>query len=226
MQSNENIDEVIKDATEKNVNEKDNIETYIDNLNTKEDEVPTVITKDVLEKDAENQNLEDKEIMDAILDGEIYDVNYDRVNLYIVELTPDQANKLVQAVRTETFKPEEQKDKDFLDKTKTANAPSYADFNGNGKTYKVFRTPSEAVQYSEAIKRAAGIESKLIGNTDVAKRWLNKISEKEKYADVNKDIVAKETKGIDKVDDMGKKISFKKRAGTMMICACNSKEAC
>lgn len=131
---------------------------------------------------------------------------------YIIELTPEQANKLTHAITTKDLKPEEQKDKDFLDRVKTTNAPSYADFNDNGKTYKVFRTPSEAVQYSEAIKRAAGIESKLIGNTDVAKRWLNKISEKEKYANVNKDIVAKGTKGIDKVDDMNKKISFKKKS--------------
>lgn len=33
----------------------------------------------------------------------------------------------------------------------------------------------------------------------------------ELYVNVNKDIVAKETKSIDKVDDMDKKISFKKK---------------
>ena len=64
---------------------------------------------------------------------------------------------------------------------------------------------------SKAIKRAAGIESKLIGNTDAARRRLYNVSKKEKYVNVNKDILAKETKSIDKVDDMDKKISFKKK---------------
>lgn len=54
----------------------------IDNLNTKEDEVPAVITTADKEKDVKTQNLEGKEIMDNILNGEIYDTNYDRVNLY------------------------------------------------------------------------------------------------------------------------------------------------
>ena len=130
---------------------------------------------------------------------------------YIVELTPEQANKLTHAITTKDLKPEKQKDKDFLDRAKTTNISSYADFNDNSKRYKVFRIPSETVQFSKAIKRAAGIESKLIGNTDAARRRLYNVSKKEKYVNVNKDIVAKETKSIDKVDDMDKKISFKKK---------------
>lgn len=41
-----------------------------------------MITTAVKEKDVKTQNLEGKEIMDNILNGEIYDTNYDRVNLY------------------------------------------------------------------------------------------------------------------------------------------------
>lgn len=66
---------------------------------------------------------------------------------YIVELTPEQANKLTHAITTKDLKPEEQKDKDFLDRVKTTNAPSYADFNDNSKRYKVFGIPSEVVQF-------------------------------------------------------------------------------
>lgn len=41
-----------------------------------------MITTADKEKDVKTQNLEGKEIMDNILNGEIYDTNYDRVNLY------------------------------------------------------------------------------------------------------------------------------------------------
>lgn len=50
-------------------------------------------------------------------------------------------------VKTQNLEGKEIMDKDFLDRAKTTNTSSYADFNDNSKRYKVFGIPSEAVQF-------------------------------------------------------------------------------
>lgn len=142
---------------------------------------------DNIVKDVKSQD--DKEIIEAIKNDEFLDVTNKPANLYIVETSAEVNKQIIIEQIEQSLLPEEDQDKDFLDRIRTDASPSYASIDNPSVGFKVFTRPTDALAYADAVKRNTGMDVKAFGTTEMAKNWLTNMSQEAKFGNIGKDNV-------------------------------------
>ena len=209
MDANEmldSVDSVINDKAKEQQNFIKEAEQYIDNIKMYPDKAMDAIAKDVSDK-------ENRKMTEIIKEDVFVDRNEKEVNLYVVEMTPEQNVELLRNTLAQNMLPEDERDKDFIERTMPGNAPAYATFNNSEVSHRVFTKPTEAVKYADAVNRVTGMNIKVFGTTEQAKNWLENTVKEDKYKNMEEKNVRKDVVGVDMINEYDKSIKFKSDDG-------------
>ena len=169
MDANEmldSVDSVINDKAKEQQNFIKEAEQYIDNIKMYPDKAMDAIAKDVSDK-------ENRKMTEIIKEDVFVDRNEKEVNLYVVEMTPEQNVELLRNTLAQNMLPQDERDKDFIELHKCRGTHlAYATFNNSEVSHRVFTKPTEAVKYADAVNRVTGMNIKVFGTTEQAKNWL------------------------------------------------------
>lgn len=207
---NMDIENTIREDQEKNEKTAEDIEGYVNNVEKMPDRAVEIISKDVIDKEKDQYDKDVEELVDVMKNDEILDADGKQVNLYIVELTPEQNKAIMDMTIKQGLKPENERDHEFMMRAGAYGNPTFADFTNRNTGYKVFTRPSDAVRYADVVKRNTGLEIKMIGNTELAKSWLNRMAEKERFQNISSKDVDQNVRKVESMDQMNKTVKFKK----------------
>lgn len=202
----DSVDSVINDKAKEQQNFIKEAEQYIDNIKMYPDKAMDAIAKDVSDK-------ENRKMTEIIKEDVFVDRNEKEINLYVVEMTPEQNVELLRNTLAQNMLPEDERDKDFIERTMPGNAPAYAAFNNSEVSHRVFTKPTEAVKYADAVNRVTGMNIKVFGTTEQAKNWLENTVKEDKYKNMEEKNVRKDVVGVDMINEYDKSIKFKSDDG-------------
>lgn len=208
---NMDIENTIHEDQEKNAQTAEDIETYVGNVDKMPDRAVEIISKDVINKEKDQYDKDVEELVDVMKNDEILDADGKQVNLYIVELTPEQNKAIMDMTIKQGLKTENERDHEFMMRAGAYGNPTFADFTNRNTGYKVFARPSDAVRYADVVKRNTGLDIKMIGNTELAKSWLNRMAEKERFQNISSKDVDQNVRKVESMDQMNKTVKFVKK---------------
>jgi hypothetical protein len=208
---NMDIENTIHEDQEKNAQTAEDIETYVGNVEKMPDRAVEIISKDVINKEKDQYDKDVEELVDVMKNDEILDADGKQVNLYIVELTPEQNKAIMDMTIKQGLKTENERDHEFMMRAGAYGNPTFADFTNRNTGYKVFTRPSDAVRYADVVKRNTGLDIKMIGNTELAKSWLNRMAEKERFQNISSKDVDQNVRKVESMDQMNKTVKFAKK---------------
>ena len=208
---NMDIENTIREDQEKNEKTAKDIEGYVNNVEKMPGRAVEIISKDVIDKEKDQYDKDVEELVDIMKNDEILDADGKQVNLYIVELTPEQNKAIMDMTIKQGLKPENERDHEFMMRAGAYGNPTFADFTNRNTGYKVFTRPSDAVRYADVVKRNTELDIKMIGNTELAKSWLNRMAEKERFQNISSKDVDQNIKKVESMDQMNKTVKFAKK---------------
>jgi hypothetical protein len=215
---NMDIENTIHEDQEKNAQTAEDIEGYVNNVEKMPDRAVEIISKDVINKEKDQYDKDVEELVDVMKNDEILDTDGKQVNLYIVELTPEQNKAIMDMTIKQGLKPDNERDHEFMMRAGAYGNPTFADFTNRNIGYKVFTRPSDAVRYADVVKRNTGLDIKMISNTELAKSWLNRMAEKERFQNISSKDVDQNVRKVESMDQMNKTVKFKKSRDNDDMC--------